>query len=260
MDEVQLRRSVNDRYGNFPGRVQDEMVGIIRDFQERISSNPGGHLVIRTERDTSRTTEGIKGLFGSSQLIPGSEKTWLIGTITGKSNLLGGETLSLVLEHLLEGECVCIPHHGHGIEYAAMPPDQAIVSRIAQKYLDISVLLLESVCENESRLKEEWKDYRGTQAELLVGDREIGAWLDNPRNDTLKLFELISLLGWTLECDSEQYQELVKRQRKLDEFEPRYQAESQHIEAVAELLRTIEADPALYSYRARLRLDLGIKR
>ena len=61
MDEVRLRRFVNDRYGNFPGTVQDEIVGVFRGFLECIRSNPGGHLVIRTERDTSRTIEGIPG-------------------------------------------------------------------------------------------------------------------------------------------------------------------------------------------------------
>jgi len=254
MHENEIRRYINDRYGNFPGTVQDEMLGIIRDFLERIRSNSGGHLVIRTERNTSYTTPGIPGQYGSSQFIPGSERSWLIGTIIGQPDVFGGETLSFVLENLLEGECVCIPEYRYDVEYTAMPVDQDIVSRIAQEYIDTSVLLLAQ--ENRDRLKGEWRSYRGTEAKLLVGDQEIGVWIDNPQNDHSMLLELISLLGLTLECDSERYREWIERQRRLGELEALYRQGYPHIRAVAALVQAIKGDRGL---EARLLSDLGIK-
>ncbi len=256
MHENEIRRYINDRYGNFPGTVQDEMLGIIRDFLERIRSNSGGHLVIRTERNTSYTTPGIPGQFGSSQFIPESERSWLIGTIA-KPDLFGGEALSFVLANLLEGECVCIPEYRYDVEYEVSRPDKVDIGEIVRRYLDTMILLLESVKQSEKRLKNEWQNFRATEAVLLVGDGEIGQWLDDKADSTD--IKLISILGWVLESDSERYREWIARQRRLGEFEALYRQNYSHIRAVAALVQAIKGDRGLLLFEARLLSDLGIK-
>jgi hypothetical protein len=275
-DGIDYGRFIEDRYGNFPAAVRDEMIQVLRDFVEHLSACPGEHFVAHLRQDTSHThtSGGESDLFGSSVYVPHFDDYWHFGSVTGSPIRLGHDEEWL---HVLEGDYwtgrydVQKPSCGLHAFQAAKDPTEAktltgsfdAAFRMVSFFdvIDTLVFSLDSVKENKDRLKKDDLNISfNRKVSILIGDDEIGRWLDANTGPTYQFFHLLPIITWTLDCESKRYMEWREKQKMVVEFERLYREAYPHIAAVAALIMVTSKSHNGYlsEFKQRLMADLGI--